>query len=333
MPIINHSSYKRPFYLFNKHLETIVPSIFRKITGVDYQRERMNLQDGDFLDLDWLIDNSKRLVIISHGLEGNSDRHYVKGMAKIFYRNQWDVLAWNCRTCSGEINRTARFYHHGATDDLKAVIDYAVSSKKYEKVVLVGISMGGSLTLKYLGESDDFPEELLCATVFSVPCNLKSSVTALEKPGNKFYKRRFLKKLEKKIKAKAQIMPDTIRYDGFKDINSFNDFDNKYTAPLHGFRDAEDFYQKASAENYLRGITIPTLVVNALNDPFLPKACYPRAIADDHEHIFLEIPAQGGHVGFSLAGEEFNWAEKRSLAFVNDIVNKRSPINGISGGL
>lgn len=322
MPIIAHSSYKRPFYLFNKHLETIIPSVFRKVKDVDYQRERIDLVDGDFLDLDWLKGDNSELAIVSHGLEGNSDRHYVKGMAKIFHQNQWDVLAWNCRTCSGEVNRTPRFYHHGATDDLKAVIDYAVSQKKYQRVVLIGISMGGSLTLKYLGENQTFPRELLCATVFSVPCNLKSSVVALQKPSNKFYKKRFLKKLEKKIKAKAEIMPDVIVYDGFKNIKGFNDFDNKYTAPLHGFTDAEDFYHKASAENYIGQISLPTLIVNARNDPFLPTACYPVEMARDHDHIYLEIPAHGGHVGFSLPGEEFNWAEKRSWSFVNDIINK-----------
>ena len=179
MPIIDHSNYKRPFYLFNQHLETIIPSMFRKIKGVEYQRERIDLEDGDFLDLDWVKDGHGRLVIISHGLEGSSNRHYVKGMAKLFNRNEWDVLAWNCRTCSGEMNRTARFYHHGATDDFKSVVDHAVSLNKYQTIVLIGISMGGSLTLKYLGENEVFPEALLCATVFSVPCNLKSSVLAL----------------------------------------------------------------------------------------------------------------------------------------------------------
>lgn len=324
MPIINDTGYKRPFYLFNQHLETILPSMFRKVRGIAYQRERIDLEDGDFLDLDWLKDNHERLVIVSHGLEGSSDRHYVKGMAKLFHQNQWDILAWNCRTCSGVINRTARFYHHGATDDLKTVIDYAVSLKKYRIIVLIGISMGGSLTLKYLGENQTIPKVLLCATVFSVPCNLKSSVMALEKRGNLFYKRRFLKKLKKKIKAKAEIMPDVIGTDGFQGIKRFNDFDNKYTAPLHGFRDAEDFYEKASAENYMREINLPTLIVNAKNDPFLPMECYPIKIADNHDNVFLEMPLHGGHVGFSLRGEEFNWAEKRSLAFVNDVIRQNT---------
>ena len=324
MPIIDHSNYKRPFYLFNQHLETIIPSMFRKIKGVEYQRERIDLEDGDFLDLDWVKDGHGRLVIISHGLEGSSNRHYVKGMAKLFNRHEWDVLAWNCRTCSGEMNRTARFYHHGATDDFKSVVDHAVSLNKYQTIVLIGISMGGSLTLKYLGENEVFPEALLCATVFSVPCNLKSSVLALEKPGNKFYKRRFLKKLKKKIKAKAEIMPDVIISDGFRGIKRFNDFDNRFTAPLHGFRDAEDFYHRASAENYLDRIRLPTLIVNAKNDPFLPAACYPVDIASDHDYIYLEMPSYGGHVGFSLQGEEFNWAEKRSLSFVKEVIGRRN---------
>ncbi|MDN5210662.1 alpha/beta fold hydrolase [Fulvivirgaceae bacterium BMA12] len=322
MPIIAQSSYKRPFYLFSKHLETIIPSVFRKIHGIQYHRERIDTEDGDFLDLDWLKGGNSQLAIISHGLEGSSERHYVKGMAKTYHQNGWDVLAWNCRTCSGEINRTARFYHHGATDDLKAVIDHAVLPDNYQNVVLVGCSMGGSLILKYLGENQVLPKALLCATVFSVPCNLKSSAMALEKAENRFYKRRFLKKLEKKVKAKAEIMPGVVKYDGFDDIKNFTDFDNKYTAPLHGFLDAEDFYKNASAENYLSKINLPTLLVNAKNDPFLPAACYPVEIARNHDSIYLEMPEHGGHVGFSLRGEEFNWAEKRSWSFVNEILSK-----------
>lgn len=320
MPIIHKSTYKRPFYLSNKHLETIIPSLFREIKDVVYQRERIDTPDEDFLDLDWLRGGNSKLVIISHGLEGSADRHYAKGMAKYYFQNGWDALAWNCRTCSGELNKTAKFYHHGATYDLKTVIDHALLQGPYDCVVLVGASMGGSLTLKYLGENEVLPAAIQCATVFSVPCHLNSSVVHLERKSNRFYKKRFLKKLKKKVKAKAEMMPDVITYDGFKYIRTFSDFDNQYTAPLHGFRNAEDFYTKASSCNYLNNITIPTLLVNAKNDPFLTEQCYPKATADTHEWLYLEMPEHGGHVGFSLPGEEFNWAEQRSLNFVNQML-------------
>ncbi|MCU0420885.1 MAG: alpha/beta fold hydrolase [Cyclobacteriaceae bacterium] len=316
MPLLA-SSYRAPFYLFNGHLETVVPSLFRKITDVTYLRERLELPDGDFLDLDWLRQGSPRLMIVSHGLEGNSDRHYCKGMAKYFFQHGWDALAWNCRSCSGEMNRLPRFYHHGATEDLAFVIDHALQ-RGYAHVALVGISMGGSMTLKYLGENaGHLPPAVQAAVAFSVPCHLGSSASALDNPPNRFYLNRFLKKLGKKITAKAAMFPDTVSASGFEKIRSFREFDNRYTAPLHGFRDADDFYERASALPHLSSIGIPTLIVNALNDPFLPEDCYPRQLARNHPLLFLETPARGGHTGFTLSGEVANGMEKRALAFIH----------------
>lgn len=322
--IIENSSYtKPPFYLFNSHLETIVPSMFRKIGG-DFVRERLELIDGDFLDLDWMSGKSDKLVIITHGLEGSSDRHYSKGVAHYFYQRGWDALAWNCRGCSGEMNRLPRFYHHGATEDIAAVIDYAVQ-KKYSQIVLVGFSMGGSMSLKYLGErKDTLAAEIKSAVVFSVPCDLGSSARELDKPGKKFYLNRFLKKLEKKIIAKSIKFPELISIEGIKEIKTFRQFDDRYTAPLHGFRDSDDFYTKASSGQYISSIQIPTLIVNALNDPFLPEACYPFDITKNHTYVHLETPERGGHVGFSLLGKTESWMEVRAFDFISSDGSKSS---------
>jgi len=314
MPLIPSSPYQPPFHLFNKHLETIVPSIFRKVTAT-YKRERIELIDGDFLDLDWLSKDRDKLVIVSHGLEGNSDRHYAKGMASYFFQRGWDSLAWNCRGCSGEINRLPRFYHHGATEDLGAVVDHAIK-KKYSQIVLIGFSMGGSMTLKYLGEKKgSVSKAIKSAVVFSVPCDLGSSARELEKPTNKFYLNRFLKKLGVKMQTKSLLFPKQISTVGFEKIKSFREFDNRYTAPLHDFADADDFYTKASCGPYLPAIQIPTLIINALNDPFLPDACYPFDLAKNHDFIHLETPARGGHVGFSLLSKLENWMEQRAFEF------------------
>lgn len=312
MPIIP-SAYKAPYYLFNPHLETVVPSVFRKVTGI-YQRERLELTDGDFLDLDWMQTQRDKLVIISHGLEGNSERHYTKGMASYFFANSWDALAWNCRGCSGEMNRLPRFYHHGATEDLAAVVDHVIK-KNYKQIVLVGFSMGGSMTLKYLGERIP-PKEIKSAITFSVPCNLGSSAAELDKSKNKFYLNRFLKKLEKKVQAKAKQFPKLLSAKNFETIITFREFDTCYTAPLHGFTDADDFYTRASCNPHLENIKLPVLLVNALNDPFLPEACYPIELAKQHPHLHLEMPTRGGHVGFSLTGK-INWMEKRALQFAS----------------
>ncbi len=316
MPLIKASSYRAVPHLFNGHLETVVPSVFRKVDGVNYQRQRLELVDGDFLDLDWLRGNNSRLVIISHGLEGSSHRHYCSGMARYFFAHNWDALAWNCRSCSGEMNRLPRFYHHGATEDLQTVVAYALKCG-YTTIALVGFSMGGSLSLKYAGEQkENLPHAIKAIVTFSVPCDLGSSAKELDKPANWFYRNRFLKKLEKKIKAKAILFPDQIDATHFEKIRTFQEFDDRYTAPLHHFKNAADFYAKASAKNYLPGIQIPSLIVNAENDPFLPAACYPTEVAATHARIFLEIPPRGGHVGFSLPNNRLNWMEVRALEFI-----------------
>lgn len=210
MPVLEKPNYQRPPFYFNSHIETIWLSMFRVIKSTSYQRERLELSDGDFLDLDWMSDDRSRLVIISHGLEGSSERHYSKGMAKYFFQRGWDALAWNCRSCSGELNRLPRFYHHGATEDIAAVIDHAVS-KGYTTVSLVGFSMGGSMTLKYLGEnSNNLHSAIQSATVFSVPCDLSSSARELDKPAKAFYRNRFLKKLRKKIVEKEKLFPGIV---------------------------------------------------------------------------------------------------------------------------
>lgn len=320
MPLIEPSTYpKPPFYLFNPHLETIVPSAFRKVKLPAYERERMSTADNDFLDLDWLRRGGKQLVVISHGLEGSSDRPYVKGMASAFYKAGWDVLAWNCRTCSGEINKAARMYHHAVSDDLDAVIQHALKSNRYEELALVGFSMGGSISLKYLGEySSQLPSVLKRAVAFSVPCDLGASARELSRKGNGFYRKRFLRKLGKKIKAKEAQMPDLVNSEGLEKIKHFSEFDNRFTAPIHGFKNADDFYYQASANTHLPNINIPTLIVNAKNDPMLPASCYPVALAKELPSIYLEMPEFGGHVGFTLAGQDVNWAEQRALQFISE---------------
>jgi hypothetical protein len=317
MPVISKSTYKAPAYLFNGHLQTIIPSAFRKVPGIHYMRERIETADGDFLDLDWSNVGANQLVILSHGLEGSADRHYIKGMVKAFNKKNWDALAWNCRSCSGEMNRMARFYHHGDIHDLEAVVAHAINKNSYTSIVLIGFSMGGCMTLRLVGErGKNLHPAIKKAVAFSVPCDLTSSVVHLSKPQNSFYSRRFLKKLEKKIQAKAQLFPNEVSYTDFKMIKAFKDFDNRYTAPLHGFDDAEDFYKQASVRPYLAGIRIPTLLINALNDPFLTPECFPIPEAEANPYLFLEIPLEGGHVGFSTSDAEECWSEKRAVEFV-----------------
>ncbi|MEM8566154.1 MAG: alpha/beta fold hydrolase [Bacteroidota bacterium] len=299
----------------------MIPSLWRKVHGVNYTREQIDTPDGDFLDLDWCQTNSKDLVIITHGLEGSSKRPYVLGMAKCFHQKGWNILAWNCRSCGGEINRKGRFYHHGETEDLHHVLRHALNKKNFENVVLVGFSMGGSITIKLLSElADDQKGVVRCGVAASVPVDLTESVAEFKKRSMAFYRKKFLRRLEKKIKKKAELYPDEIEYKDFSKIKYFPDFDNAYTAPLHGFDDAYDFYQKASAKNFLDSVSVPLLLINALNDPFLTKGCYPYDIVTRSGLVYLETPRFGGHVGFIQRKTNITYLEQRAMDFAKEYV-------------
>lgn len=305
-------SYEAPSLFFNAHIETIWPALFRKIQLSPYQRERLTTPDDDFLDLDWLKQGSNKLVIISHGLEGNSERAYIKGMAKQFFTHDYDVLAWNYRGCSGEMNRQKRFYHSGATDDLQWVINHA--SEKYDSVYLIGFSLGGNLTLKYLGEGK-VNRLVKKAVVFSVPLELHTSCLEILKPSNWMYHHRFLKSLKAKVVAKASLRTD-LDIRPLNQIKTLIEFDDHFTAPIHGFENAIDYYKKCSSLYFLSGIHTPTLIVNAKNDPFLSNDCYPEL--PEASSVKLEIPARGGHVGFAQFGQNgLYWSELRAFDFIN----------------
>lgn len=310
--------YTPPLFFGNGHIQTVFPVLLRKIDSVCYKRERITTCDNDFIDLDWSTHNNSRLVIISHGLEGNTHRAYVKGMVKAFNDNGWDALAWNYRSCSGEPNRLLRSYHNGVTDDLARVIDHAKHKNPYKQIALVGFSLGGNLTLLYLGRQT--PDSLVKkAVVFSVPCDLKSSAEALAKPVNKLYMKRFLVLLHRKIKAKMELMPGLIDDKDYDQIKDFKAFDNRYTAPIHGFKNAFDYWEKCSGKPFIPDITVPTLIVNAVNDPFLPEACFPVKEAASNKQVTLCMPNSGGHVGFvSFNDQNLYWSEKQAVKFLNN---------------
>jgi uncharacterized protein len=306
-------NYVRPLFLPNRHLETIYPSLFRKVELHAYERERIETPDRDFLDLDFLRQGASHLVIISHGLEGNTERAYIKGMAKALFAKGFDVLAWNYRGCSEEMNRQPRFYHSGATEDLKTVIEYVYPT--YQSISLVGFSLGGNLTLKFLGESGTTYKKITMAVVFSVPLDLYTSCLEIMKPSNWIYHQRFLKSLKTKVRQKSTQQP-TIRVDHLNSVKTLMEFDDHFTAPIHGFANAIDYYTRSSSIHFLDAIQTKTLIVNAKNDPFLSQECFP----DLKEHTFVttEYPQHGGHVGFAhFGGSGLYWSELRALDFID----------------
>ena len=314
MPVL-HSQFRPPSGLGNGHVQTILPVLLPRRIATAFARARLELADGDFLDLDWVRAGHARLAILAHGLEGSSSQKYVRGMAETLHAARWDVLAWNFRGCGGAPNRLLRAYHSGDTADLAAVVAHAAAD--YPQIALVGFSLGGNVTLKYLGEAPPHPAVVVAAAI-SVPLDLASSARVLDQRwSNRLYLRRFLVPLIAKIEAKARDFPGGLDADGIRAIRSFQEFDDRFTAPLHGFRDAADYWQRASARQFLPRIAVPTLLLNARNDPFLTADSMPGPEAEASPSLFLEAPASGGHVGFlDLARGVQPWSERRVAEFL-----------------
>lgn len=319
MPIIEPSTYAPPPGLWGGHLQTIYPALFRKLEQVTQLRERIETPDGDFLDLNWKISGRfSRVAVLSHGLEGDAGNTYIQGMAAALNRKGWDILAWNFRGCSQEPNRLLRSYHSGETGDLQTVITHALASGRYNQLGLIGFSLGGNMTLKYLGDLGcNVDRRIVAAVVFSVPCDLASSSQALEKFTNRIYMHRFLVGLRRKIREKMLRFPGELTDQGLDKMRTFREFDAAYTAPMHGFLSAEDYWHRASCRPVLAGIRIPALMVNACNDPFLAPACFPFEEAAQSRCFYFEAPPSGGHVGFVSFNEQNQyWSETRALEFL-----------------
>lgn len=293
----------------------------RSVCGINYERHRLRLSDGDFVDLDWSYADHDRpavgAAILCHGLEGSSDRAYMRGMAGVLNRHGVDAVSYNYRGCSGEPNLKTRVYTAGATDDLHEVLESVKARDRYKDIYLVGFSLGGNLVLKFAGdEGPSIDPSVKGVTAISVPCDLRSSAIELDKPKNWIYNLRFIKMLRQKIRAKYIINPELKEID-LDSIRTLKQFDDKVTAPLNGFKDAEDYWTRASSLKVLDRISVPTLIINAGDDPILGLQCYPQDIAAANPNLFLEVPGHGGHVGFmhSPKNQEY-WHEARTAQFL-----------------
>jgi len=318
MPLINRSNqFKPPFIQFNGHLQTLIPSLLREPPAVPYVRERFTLSDGDFIDLDWVQRNSKKLIVITHGLEGSSGRPYITGTANAFMAKGYDILAWNCRSCSGEMNKALRMYHHGDIADISEMIDYAIEKHNYEEVNLIGYSMGGNITLKYMGvNGDNLPKAVKKGMSISAPVDLKAGIVVIEQWQNFLYNKKFHRSLREKVKEKAKLYPDQIDASKIDDIKTWYDFDLNYTCPMHGFANPEEFYYEASSINFAEGLRRPLLLLQAQNDPILSPECFPKEIASKHEFLHLEVTKHGGHVGFATNKKGIHYSEQRAIEWI-----------------
>jgi predicted alpha/beta-fold hydrolase len=319
MPIVQ-STYKAPYFFRKGFVSTVYSGLFRNVNGLQQERERIELTDGDFLDLDWSFAKAKtnKLIIVLHGLEGNAQRPYMTGTAKLFTENNIDAVCVNFRGCSGEPNRKYYSYHSGATQDLHEVVQHIIESKHYSEIYIKGFSLGGNVTLKYLGERDNVPSQIKAGIAVSVPCFLKGSALELHTFKNILFHDRFKRYLVERLKLKQKQYPDKLKIEDINSIKTLNDFDNIYTSKAHGFIDAQDYYEKSSSLQFLNNIKTPTLIINALNDSFLSPECYPVKEAKTNSNLHLEMPNYGGHVGF-VKLNKFYYNETRALDFITNI--------------
>lgn len=313
---IKKSDFSPHFLLRNRHLQTILANIihpaFPTVTN-----QRLELEDGDFIDLLWSETRAEQTLLILHGLEGSIHSAYAKRMLNYCNQQQIAAVFMHFRGCSGEINRRLRGYHSGETGDLQSVIAHLKANGIHD-IALLGYSLGGNATLKYMGESATDPA-VRCATAVSVPLRLDICADTMDSGFAKIYQRTLLKRLIKKMHLKRQFMNKQERH--FPDpanMENFRQFDDHFTAPIHQFENAEDYYQKCSARQFLGSIAKPTLILQSRDDPFMTVEVLPDE-NELSESVTLELSNQGGHVGF-IGGVLWpdSWLEKRIHRFLSE---------------
>lgn len=322
MPLIN-SSFAPARILSSPHTQTIVPAILRNPRVTTPQTQTLETSDNDILLYRLHQHGNTRLAVISHGLEGSFDSSYVRGMTRALLASGWDVLSWNMRGCGDMPNRLITWYHSGKSDDLASMVHFACSLP-YESVSLIGFSVGGNITLKYIGEEGSrLPHKVDRAVVISVPMDLEGSAFQLAKPQNAIYMQYLLRPLRRRMREKATRFPGVFDITGLSRITTFHELDRRFTAPFHGFSSVEEYWRSSSSLRYLHDLRIPTLAITARDDPFLSSSCIPVEIANTHEYLHLEVSAHGGHVGFMRS---FNlasvWTEERAVQFLRGTESK-----------
>jgi len=295
-------SFSSPWWLPGGHLQTIVASLFPP-PRVPLRRQRWDTPDGDFIDVDFCGDpGAEKQLVLFHGLEGGSDSHYARSIAAQALRQGWRLAIPHFRGCSGEPNRTRRAYHSGDTEEIDWMLKRLGGARSATAYAL-GVSLGGNVLLKWLGERGDEARALVRrAAAVSAPLDFAAAGDALDRGMNRvLYVRHFLSTMKPKALAKLELFPDLFDKEKVNAVRTFREFDNLVTAPLHGFRDTDHYWGAAACGPYLEHIRVPTLVLNARNDPFLPERDLLRAARRAAPCVVLEFPRTGGHAGFLAA--------------------------------
>lgn len=315
--------YVAPKWLPGGNAQTIYPYFMRQTPLFAYRRVRWELDDGDFVDVDWLDGNTDApLVVIFHGLEGGSSSHYILSIKRILQQYGWHSVVIHFRGCSGSPNRLARAYHAGDSAEIDWMVKRIVQETRQtnndaQPVYAIGVSLGGNALLKWLGEQGGQAKKWVNGVAaISVPLDLAAAGAALDSGFNQVYTRHFLSTLKYKVFEKLEKFPGLFDARALSKCSSIYEFDNLVTAPLHGFRDTDDYWQKSSSKQWLPHIQVPALVINALNDPFMPASVLPKP-AEVSPAVTLEYPEEGGHAGF-IQGPfpgRLEWLPKKIVSF------------------
>ncbi len=309
--------YAAPPWLPGGHLQTIYPATCIAKPEVDYRRERWSAPDGDFIDIDFVDGKPGRpFVVLFHGLEGSSDSHYARALMAHAAALGWSGAVPHFRGCSGELNHAPRFYHSGDAGEVDWIVRrLAAEHGENAKFYVAGVSLGGNALLRWLGESQHHAEIIDAACAISAPLDLAGGGAALSRGLNMIYTRVFLQTLKPKCLQKLKQFPGLFDRDTMLRARNLYEFDNIVTAPLHGYKNTDDYWYRASAKHILSDITVPTLVLNAKNDPFLPARHLPSTAA---RSVTLEYPEHGGHVGFAAGGVpgHLDWLPQRIVGFL-----------------
>ena len=316
-----NSSFRPAWWCRGPHAQTIWGSILRPGRRVTLRRERWETPDGDFIDVDRVP--GKRgapVLVVLHGLEGSSRSKPVLGLLGAAQRKGWRGIGVNFRSCSGQPNRLRRSYHAGETTDLAWVIERVIQEDPGSPILCAGVSLGGNVLLKYLGEQGEaLPAEVRAAAAVSTPFDLARSARALERGFSRVYMRRLVLSMKRKAQAKLKKYPGLVDRKALSATRTLAEFDEAVTAPVHGFRDAADYWSRSSSNAFLPAIRRPTLLINARDDPFLPEEALPVAAVAANRFLTAEFPSHGGHAGFLSGpwpGRPVCWAEERAIRFL-----------------
>jgi uncharacterized protein len=310
-------------WMANRHVQTVGGRLLRRARPPAFVRERIELPDGDFVDLDFAAgaaDGDGPLVLLLHGLEGSARRGYAINVYRELASLGIRAVGLNFRSCSGELNRSARAYHSGDTGDIEHVLRLLREREPETRFGAIGFSLGGNALLKLLGERGEAASSLIGAAVaVSVPYDLGAGADCLETsvPG-RFYTRRFVRSLVAKAEAKAALLPDVCDLERVRIARTFREFDDAFTAPLHGFRDAADYYAQSSSRSFIAGIRVPVLLLHAGDDPFLPAEYFPYEAVAANPWVRAVVTPAGGHVGF-IEGPVWAprfWAERQAARYL-----------------